>query len=427
MTHLPRNLSAGCGCDDPSVSSGLIGLDEALHRIASAVKPIRRTEVIPLHRSRGRVLAAAVLAQTDMPRFNHAAMDGYAVSRKALTGDGPWLLPVTGRVAAGDAVVGRYEDSVACRIFTGAPVPHPFDGVVMQEKVERFGDVIRLKQRPSDGANVRRQGEEHRRGTEILPAGTLLTPRAIAACAAAGYGYVETRGQVRLTLLASGTEVVAPGAGDLPMCKIWDVNTPMFQSLLARPCVDLQDVIKVDDSQDRIREAIGTAATHSDLILTTGGVSVGDEDHLHAAVQAAGGRVYFARVAIKPGKPVALGAVGNAVWLGLPGNPGSAFVTWSVIGATVLNTLAGRTQTQPARRLVVLGHSLSRKIGRSEFRAARIVGLDEKGRDIVECPSKGNSGQVSGLADGDGLVFLPSDLDHLPQGGLIEFISFCSD
>ncbi|MDX1742355.1 MAG: molybdopterin molybdotransferase MoeA [Ruegeria sp.] len=427
MTILPRHLSSGCGCDNPSETAGVISIDQALQHILLHVQPTARTETAPVHTSRGRVLTAAVLALADMPRFDHAAMDGYALNSKALPGDGPWLLPVNGRVAAGDAAEKRYAATDACRIFTGAPIPHPFNCVIMQEKVERTGDLIRLNTRPPVGENIRSKGEEHRCGAEILPVGTMLTPRAIAACAAAGHGVVNIRSRIRVTLLASGSEVAAQGTENLTVGQIWDVNTPMLQSLLSRPDVDLQNVVCVEDNKDNIRHALQSEAEKSDLIITTGGVSVGDEDHLHAAVTAAQGNVLFAGVAIKPGKPVALGKIGKAVWLGLPGNPGSAFVTWSIIGQAVLNTLAGNAKVFPERRHVVLGHSLRRKAGRCEIRAARIVGVDGYGRDIVECPSNVNSGQVSLLATSDGLAFLPSEIDRFPEGALVEFLPFSSN
>ena len=169
------------------------------------------------------------------------------------------------------------------------------------------------------------------------------------------------------------------------------------------------------------------AAADADFIVTTGGVSVGGEDHLIDAFTAAGGEIGFAGVAIKPGKPVAVGRVGNALWLGLPGNPGAACVTWSVLGTVILNTLAGKADTHPSRRYVVLKDGFSRKPGRCEIRSARIVGADGQGRDIVECPSNVNSGQVVDLSLSDGLAFLPADAEYLPPGALIGFQPFCND
>lgn len=426
MTYLPRHIPAGCGCDDLTTASKWVSIDEAFRRISRHVLPNSSSETLPIQDARGRVLAKPVCAQCDMPRFDHAAMDGYAVNSSAFSGDGPWLFPVRGRIAAGDTPVTTCASSDACRIFTGAPLPDQFDCVVMQEKVEKLGNMIRLNARPEAGENVRRRGAEYQSGAEVLSAGTALTPRSAAACASAGQGSVTVHKRVRVALIATGSEIATPETEELKAGQIWDVNTPMLQSLLSRPDVDLHDIFRVKDRLEDIHDAMQSAAAHADLIVTTGGVSVGDEDHLHGAVQAAGGEVIFGGVAIKPGKPVTLGRIGNATWLGLPGNPGSAFVTWSIFGEVVLNALAGRRETLAKRQHVLLGQELSRNAGRCEIRAARIVGIDGYGRDVIACETGGNSGQVSLYAGADGLVFLPSELDQMPAGSLVEFLPFCT-
>ncbi len=427
MTYIPRHMPAGCGCDDLTTTSKWISIDEAFERISRHVCPNSRTEDLLIQNARGRVLAKQVRAKGDMPRFDHAAMDGYAVDSKAFAGDGPWLLPVAGRIAAGDAPNTRCIPSDACRIFTGAPLPEQYDCVIMQERAEKQGNLIRLNTRPEAGDNVRRRGEEYQSGAEILSVGTAMTPRAIAACASAGHGSIKVNERVRVALIATGSEVARPGNEDLEGGQIWDVNTPMLQSLLSRPDVDLHEIVRVNDSLEEICRAIQSAAAHADLVVTTGGVSVGDEDHLHGAVRSVGGQTIFAGVAIKPGKPVTLGRIGKATWLGLPGNPGSAFVTWTIFGEVILNTLSGRKEIAPKRRHVLLGKDLSRKAGRCEIRAASIIGTDGYGRDVVECNSGGNSGQVSHYAEADGLAFLPSEMDQLPAGSLVEFLPFCTN
>nr|WP_299775898.1 molybdopterin molybdotransferase MoeA [uncultured Tateyamaria sp.] len=409
------------------MTSKLISIDEASQRISRSVLPISCTETLPIHDALARVLAKTICAKNDMPRFDHAAMDGYAVGRAAFSGDGPWLLPVSGRIAAGAYPNTQSAPSDACRIFTGAPLLKQFDCVVMQEKAEVLGNMIRLSARPEPGENVRGKGEEYQSGAEILSVGTVMTPRSIAACAAAGQGNVRVQTRVRVALIATVSEVATPGVEELDVGQIWDVNTPMMQSLLSRPDVNLHDSVRAQDNVADICCAMQSAAARADLIVTTGGVSVGDEDHLHAAAQAAGGDVVFAGVAIKPGKPITLGRIGNATWLGLPGNPRSAFVTWSIFGDVVLNTLAGRREAHPKRRHVLLGHDLSRKAGRCEIRAARIVGVDGYGRDVIECKSGGNSGQVSHFAEAEGLAFLPSEVDQVPAGSLIEFLPLCAN
>lgn len=425
MTFLSGALKAACGCDDPALTSGLISLEEALVRVNASVHPLDASETVSLLDARGRVLSAPLCAGADMPRFDHSAMDGYALNSDALRGDGPWSLPVVGRVAAGEAAPLHAAATGTWRIFTGAPIPPGCDCVVMQEQVERRGDTIWLRTRPKPLDNIRTKGEEHRRGDCILPAGTFLSPRAIAACAAAGQGTVKVQRPVRVTLLVTGTEIQAPGSPDLQAGHIWDVNTPLLQAFLSRPSVELLDVIHISDNAPATRAALARAARNSDLIVTTGGVSVGEEDHVSAALYTLGGQMHFAGVAMKPGKPVSLGSIGNSVWLGLPGNPGAALVTWTVVGEPVLNRLSGR-HTPVVQRRVVLSEQISRKPGRCEIRAARIIGADELGRDVAACPAHVNSGQVTALALCDGFMVFPADAAQLPKGALVEYLPFCN-
>lgn len=422
MTFFPRTLNTGCGCDSADALATLISLDEALAHIERSVSPVSGTEEVALCAAKGRVLARPICARADMPRFDHAAMDGYALRAADLCGPGPWRLPVAGRYAAGDEVLDRLPSGAAARIFTGAPVPAGSDCVVMQEHVCQKGDHILLNHAPLPGDNIRARGEEHRKGTEILTTGTRMTARAIAAVAASGHGRIPVRRPIRVTLIVTGSEVTSPGARGLNGADIWDVNTPMLHAALMRAGVDLIGIVAVADDRVEICQRLRDAAARSDLIVSTGGVSVGEEDHLHAALRNAGGEIAFAGVAIKPGKPVTLGKLGRALWLGLPGNPQAAFVTWTLFGEAVLAQLSGLGAPALARRNVVLAHPISRKPGRCEIRPARLSGTDGTGRDGIQCAQGGNSGQMTALAAADGLAFLPADADHLPAGALVEFL-----
>lgn len=424
MTCLPRPQETGCGCDRGPAAVGLATLGEALAIVEAHTRPVNGRERIAAQSATGRVLVTPVCAHADMPAFDHAAMDGYALNTSSFSDTGPWEFTVIGRVAAGESFTQQVNPGEAVRIFTGAPIPQGSDCVVMQEKVNRTADTISVSSRPLFFENIRFRGEEQQMGAEILPSGTVLTPRSIAASAASGAGDLDVRARVRVTVLVNGREVVNAGSSAKSKAQIWDVNTPMLQSLLARPCVELLSVAHVTDDPDSVRLAISRAAETSDLIVTTGGVSVGEEDHLRPAITAANGRIHFAGVAIKPGKPVAFGSVGRAKWLGLPGNPLAAYVTWSLFGEAILSTLSGAGTGPNARRNVLLGHDLFRKPGRCEVRPARFVGTEGTGRDIVECSARVNSGQVAALARADGLVFIPAETDRLSEGDLIEFLPF---
>lgn len=424
MSFFRRHLGPDCGCDAPDPKTGMIGIDEAFSRIIDTVAPVPGTERVDLDHATGRVLAAPITALSDMPRFDHSAMDGYALRVLDLTGRGPWRLPVTLRCAAGEAIGTSLAPSTAARIFTGAPVPEGADCVVMQEEVDRWPGGIVLRRRPARNENIRFRAEDTAKGVDIVAAGGRMGTRCIAAAAAGGHGAVVVRRRIRVGLLVSGAELARPGTPSPGRSGIWDVNTPMLRSFLTRPDVDLVDVGAVPDDLGQTHDALGRMARDCDLVVTSGGVSVGEEDHMRTAIRALGGTEVFAGVAIKPGKPVAFGRLGGAVWLGLPGNPQSAFVTWTLFGEAILGRLCGRASAGTGRRHVVLAHPVQRKAGRCEVRAAAIVGTDGLGRDLVDCAGPVRSGQVTALAAADGLVLLPADADLLPRGALVEILPF---
>lgn len=424
MTIHPAIAAPGCGCDGPGARATLIGVEDALSRIAGNVGPVCGEEEVALWQATGRVLARPVRSIAMAPPFDNAAMDGYAVVTTALTGDGPWVLPVVARVTAGQGGGPPIASAVAVRIFTGAPVPDGADAVVMQEDVTRHGDDIHLSRRPEPGHNIRRAGEDMVAGATVVARGCRLGPRQIAACAAAGAGHVHVRSEPRVVLLVTGNEVQAPGA-DRSAAQIWDINTPMLSAALRGAGVTLVTVERSADNRAGLARQIRDMAARSDLVVTTGGISVGEEDHVKSALADAGGTVLFSGVAIKPGKPVSFGRIGSTAWLGLPGNPLSAFVTWLVFGAALIRALSGETGAGPARRHVVTAAPIRRKPGRCELRLASLVGFDALGREIATFNNATHSGRVGGLPHADGLIYLPSDVDTLPAGAFVAFMPFC--
>jgi molybdopterin molybdotransferase len=313
---------------------------------------------------------------------------------------------------------------VAARIFTGAPIPPGADAVVRQEDVERDGAAVRIARRPEAGLNIRRAGSDMAMGQEILAAGTTLGPRQVAAAAAAGAGEVCVIRRIRVGLLVTGDEVRDAGAARQDG-QIWDVNTPMLRALLAGAGIDLIGVEHGADRRPELRRQLETLSHDADLVVTTGGISVGEEDHVKPALASLDAAFVFSGVAIKPGKPVSFGRRGGAFWLGLPGNPLSAFVCWQVFGRAILRGLSGATGQAPRRRHVVLGRAIRRKPGRCELRPAILAGFDPAGREVAAVEDAVHSDRVAGLAKADGLVFLPGDCDFLPGAALVEFHPFC--
>ncbi|MEF2553319.1 gephyrin-like molybdotransferase Glp [Aurantimonas sp. A2-1-M11] len=416
--------SPGYGCDGQDTLKTLIGIDEALSRIAAHAKPVGGTEAVSLGQAVGRILADPVRSRSMAPPFDNAAMDGYAVVTSALMGNGPWVLPVVARVPAGEGTTKRLFGASAARIFTGAPIPEGADAVLMQEDVTRDGDVIQLHRRPAPGLNIRRAGSDMAAGAIVLNRGGRLGPREIAACAAAGAGIVRVRRRLRVALLVTGDEIREAG-GSRAAAQIWDVNTPMLTAALSGACLDLVATAHGADNRSGLARQLDDLATRADLVITTGGISVGEEDHVKPVLAGLGGEIVFGGVAIKPGKPVSFGRIGSAFWLGLPGNPLAALVTWQVFGPALIRGLTGEAGSGPARRLVVTSAAIRRKPGRCELRPATLAGFDVHGRDVITFETATHSGRVGRLPQADGLMFLPSEAEYLPAQALVEFQPFC--
>lgn len=414
----------GCGCDAHDTPKVLTGIDDALRLIAAHAAPVGGTEAVGLGHAAGRVLAQPVRSLSMAPPFDNAAMDGYAVATSALAGDGPWTLPVAQRVPAGQGGAGPLAGVSAARIFTGAPMPKGADAVVMQEEVSHDGDHIRIHRRPTPGQNVRPAGSDMAAGETILDSGCRLGPREVAACAAAGAGVVRVRRRLRVALLVTGDEVRQAGAARAA-AQIWDVNTPMLTAALYRAELDLVATAQGADSRAGLARQLDDMAAGVDLVITTGGISVGEEDHVKPALATTGAEIVFSGVAIKPGKPVSFGRIGSTFWLGLPGNPLSAFVTWQIFGAALVRALTGEAGTGPARRRVVTAAAIHRKPGRCELRPASLAGFDIHGRDVVTFEDATHSARVGRLPLADGLMFLPAEAEEMPAGALVEFQPFC--
>lgn len=414
-----------CGCDEQNTLRPLISIEEALARITAHVTPIDEARTVPLSAALGCILAQPVRALEDAPAFDNAAMDGYAVAANALTGDAPWILNVIARVPAGQETTRELSAGSAIRIFTGAPIPDGADAVVMQEDVTRDGDTIQLHRQPVSGMNIRRTGSDMEKGATVLDRGHKLGPREIAACAAAGADRVDILRRLRVALIVTGDEVREVG-GLRKSAQIWDVNMPMLTAALHAAGVEIVATAHGADNCAHVAQQLSDTATKADLVVTTGGISVGEEDHVIPALTSLGGEMLFSRVAIKPGKPVSLGRIGTTYWLGLPGNPLSAYVTWHVFGTALIRGLVGQTAPTPALRHVVTNAPIRRKPGRCELRLATLCGFDANGRELIGFEDATHSARVRRLPMADGLMRLPAEVEHLPAGALVEFQPFCS-
>lgn len=409
---LPDHCEAGA-------SGAVMPVDIAAAKAIAAAAPVTETETLDLLAAIGRVTATDVVASLNLPPFNSSAMDGYAVTADSFTGQGPWRLGVTGRIAAGDAPKQSSEGSV--RILTGAPVPQGFDTVVMQEKCRLDGDAIVIDQKPRAGQNVRIAGEDVRRGESLLAADETLKPQHLALLAGQGMAAIEVRRKVRVGLISTGTELREPGE-PLHPGQIFNSNRVMLRaSLDACRWVEVLDFGIVPDTREAIAAALAEAATQCDAIITTGGVSAGEEDHVTWAVGFGGGVLDVMKVAMRPGKPVKVGKLCDALFLGLPGNPNATLVTFRMIALPALRKLAGLLITAPTWTQAVADFAYEKRSDRTEFVPVRIGAAGSDGLPRLSLLGRGSSASLRAISQADGIALLPPGVDRVEPGMRLAF------
>jgi len=397
----------------------MLTLDDALGRLLGAVAPLADVETLSTFDALGRVLRQDVRSALDVPPQDNTSMDGYALRCADVPAVGA-LLPVTQRIPAG--VVGQpLQAGTAARIFTGAQVPAGADAIVMQELCEVVGDAVRVNAVPTEGQWIRRRGEDVRSDSVVLPAGTRLTPQALGLAATVGAATLQVARRPRVALFSTGDELVMPGE-PLKPGAIYNSNRFTLRAAIQAIGCDCTDLGIVPDQLDATRAALRQAAQGNDLIVTSGGVSVGEEDHLRPAVQLEG-RIELWQIAIKPGKPLAFGEVnrgdGSAAHIvGLPGNPVSSFLTFLLMVRPLLLRLQGATALEPRRTALRADFDWPKADKRREF--LRVRRNAAGGLDLFPNQS---SGVLTSAVWGDGVVDNPSG-KMIAKGEMVEFISF---
>ncbi|MEO5337900.1 MAG: molybdopterin molybdotransferase MoeA [Magnetospirillum sp. WYHS-4] len=401
----------------------MMTLEEALVRLRGSFRAAVGTETVPLRAALGRVLAEDLVAGRDVPPHDNSAMDGYAVRVADLSADLPTRLPVTGRIAAGHPLDRPARPGEALRIFTGAPMPEGTDTVVMQEDVTLDGDHVILPPGIPAGANRRCRGEDVAAGTTIIPRGRLLRAQEIGLAASVGRSELPVAERLRAAVFSTGDELRDPlaGAAPPPGC-VFDANRFTALALLEGLGCAVTDLGILPDDRAAMAKALAAAARGHHLIVTSGGVSEGEEDHVKAAVEEQGD-LHFWKMAIKPGKPVALGRVGRAAFVGLPGNPVSAMVTFMLVGRAVALLLMGRDDIVPPRIPVRAGFSFRRKPGRREWLRVHLERDEDDGLVARKFSSEG-SGILTSMVDSDGLVEVPEAVAVIEPGTWVDYISF---
>jgi molybdopterin molybdotransferase len=397
----------------------MLTLAEALERLAAAVKPLDAAETVSTFEAFGRILAEDLRSTLDVPPADNTAMDGYAMRCADVPAQGT-VLPVSQRIPAGQ-VPSALQPGTAARIFTGAQIPEGADAVVMQELCEPLEGAVRINTVPAEGAHIRRRGEDVREGAVVLQAGERLTPQAMGLAASVGIAQLKVARRPKVALFSTGDELVMPGE-PLKPGAIYNSNRFLLRGLiqaLGGECVDLG---LVPDKLDATRDALRRAAAGADLIVTSGGVSVGEEDHVKPAVQAEGSLDLW-QIALKPGKPLAFGHVKRAdgttaAFIGLPGNPVSSFVTFLLAVRPVLLRMQGVNDLAPRATQMRADFDWPRADKREEFLRAKVNA--QGGLDLF--PNQG-SGVLTSAAWADGLIANPPGRT-IARGDAVRFLSF---
>ena len=397
-------------------STDLVSVEQALAIGLAEARPIAETELVDLSAVTGRILAQPIKADAPLPRFDYSAMDGYAVDTSGLPAEFPARLKVAGSIAArrtvGNPVL---QDGCAFRILTGAPIPAGADAVIAQEDVRREGDRIVLSRAPRAGENIRKRGEDVRPGDSLIEAGTEIGPLQAGVAAACGYPGIRAFRRLRVAMFTTGSELRQPGENIQPG-EIYDANRFILRSLLARPWIEIVDLGSCVDQPSKLRTIFQTAAARADVNVSAGGISVGDEDHVVDAFQRCGGKLWVRKVAIKPGKPLILGKMADATYVGLPGNPGALFTTFKVIVDEILAARAGIRSAGDSERAAIANFDWKGRSGRTTYLPAILAG-DAQGMPLIGLLPDANSGKLHQLS-------LAQEMKSIERGSQIRWRPF---
>lgn len=407
-------------CQDDYDPNSLI-MDEALRRITLAIHPLTESETVTVHESLDRVLSENVLSTINVPSYTNSAMDGYAIRADDLSGNDETRLKIIGKAMAGhpfNAVVNAGE---AVRIMTGAPMPQGADTVIMQEHVAAHEQTIVIGSGHRKGQNVRHAGEDMAIGSVALAKGKRITPADMGLVASLGIARVSVVRKLRVAFFSTGDELRSLGE-PLGQGQIYDSNRYTLYGMLKRMNVDLIDMGIIADEQERLRDALQQASVQADAVITTGGVSVGEADFIKQLLEELG-EVNFWKIAMKPGRPLTFGTIGNAGFFGLPGNPVSAMVTFYQFVKPALLRMSGHDVIEPTTVRMRCLSPLKKAPGRVEFQRGILV-RDENNEWCVKTTGHQGSHVLSSMSQADCFIVLPMETGNLDAGNWVDVQPF---
>ena len=395
-----------------------LDVDLAIEKLGALAQPVAECEEVELDAALGRVAAEDVAAPIDLPPFDASAMDGYAVRSAGLDREGAKRLRIVGRSAAGHPFHASVVAGEAVRIFTGAVLPTGADAVLLQEDARAAQDAVETTVPVRADQHVRRRGHDVRQGATLFEKGKRLGAFDLAWMAACGIRSLQVRRRIRVAVLSTGDELAAPGERLAPG-QIYDSNRLALKSLLQQKAVRVEDLGCIADDPAEIRKALRDAAAQADLIACSGGVSVGDADYVKAVVEEIGS-LDFWRVALKPGKPLAVGRIGRALFFGLPGNPVSTIVTYLLFVAPTVDRLSGTSPSAPLALPAVLLDAVRHSKGRREY--MRGIMRAEGGKIVARITGDQGSNRLATFAKANCLVVVASDVGDLLPGDATQVI-----
>ena len=407
---------AGCGHDGPALP-----LSEALGRVLAAVAPVTDSERLPIRQALRRVLAGDVSSAINVPAHDNSAMDGYALRSADLPEAGPLELRLIGAALAGRPFDGRVGAGECVRIMTGAPVPEGADTVVMQERVTADNERVQIDALPLRGANVRPAGEDVRAGDVALPAGVQLQPAHIGLLASIGIAEVDVLRRPRVAFFSTGDELCEVGTPTQPG-QIYDSNRYTLFGMLQRLGTEIVDLGVIPDRPDELEAGLRRAAESADLIVTSGGVSVGEADYLVEIFDGIG-QIDFWSVAIKPGRPTVFGTLGDALYFGLPGNPVSVMATFYQLARPAILKLSGLQPQTPVLISATCAAPIKTKAGRTEFLRG-LLSRDEYGQYLVAKTGQQGSGILSSMTQANCFIVVPEDAEIIEAGSQVDVQPF---